>query len=88
VASDQDRLREIAAERRAAITGHDAPRRTRHLAAAMIRDDRDFTAHMDSAHFNPADWPHSSFRRCVASGIYPADWRNGSDEPQHTGERQ
>ena len=62
-----------------------------------IRDDRDFAAHMDYTHFNPvkhglvahpADWPHSSFRRCVASGMYPADWRGGSDEPQQTGERQ
>ncbi len=48
-----------------------------------IRDDRDFAAHLDYTHFNPvkhglvahpADWPHSSFRRCVASGMYPADW--------------
>ena len=48
-----------------------------------IRDDRDFAGHVDYSHFNPvkhglvahpADWPHSSFRRCVASGIYPADW--------------
>jgi putative transposase len=102
VASDQDRIREIAADRRAAVTGHDAPRRTRHLAAAVLgandpRDDRDFAAHMDYTHFNPvkhglvarpADWPYSSFRRCVASGMYPADWRGGSDEPQQTGERQ
>jgi hypothetical protein len=35
VASDQDRIREIAADRRAAITGHDEPRRTRHLAAVL-----------------------------------------------------
>jgi putative transposase len=62
-----------------------------------IRDDRDFAAHMDYTHFNPvkhglvahpADWPHSSFRRCVASGIYPADWTGGGNEPQQTGERQ
>jgi putative transposase len=62
-----------------------------------IRDDRDFAAHMDYTHFNPvkhglvvhpADWPHSSFRRCVACGMHPADWRGGSDQPQQTGERQ
>jgi len=62
-----------------------------------IRDDRDFAAHMDYSHFNtvkhslvahPADWPHSSFHRCVASGTYPADSRGGSDQPQQTGERQ
>ena len=42
-----------------------------------IRDDRDFAAHLDYTHFNPvkhglvkhpADWPHSSFRQCVAKG--------------------
>ena len=47
-----------------------------------IRGDRDFAAHMDYTHFNPVkhglvghpeDWPHSSFRRCIASGMYPAD---------------
>jgi len=48
-----------------------------------IRDDRDFAAHVDYIHYNPvkhgyvtrvADWPYSTFRRCVARGIYPADW--------------
>jgi putative transposase len=62
-----------------------------------IRDERDFAAHMDYTHFNPvkhglaehpADWPHSSFRRCVASGLYPAGWSGGSAEPQATGERR
>jgi putative transposase len=62
-----------------------------------IRGDRDFAAHMDYTHFNPvkhglvahpADWPHSSFRRGVASGMHPGDWSGGSDEPQQTGERQ
>src|ERR1700726_4876027 len=58
-----------------------------------IRDDRDYAAHLDYSHFNtvkhslvahPADWPHSSFHRCVASGTYPADSRGGSDQPQQT----
>ena len=62
-----------------------------------IRDDRDFAAHMDYTHFNPvkhglvthpADWPYSSFRRCVDRGLYPDGWRGGSDEPQKTGERR
>jgi len=62
-----------------------------------IRDDRDFAAHMDYTHFNPvkhglvehpADWPHSSFRRCLASGLYPAGWVGGSGGPQGTGERR
>jgi len=48
-----------------------------------IRDERDYAAHMDYIHFNPvkhglaahpADWPFSSFRRCVALGLYPGDW--------------
>jgi putative transposase len=61
-----------------------------------IRDDRDFAAHMDYTHFNPvkhglvahpADWPHSSFHRCAASGLYPTGWKGGADEPQPTGER-
>jgi putative transposase len=47
-----------------------------------IRDDRDYAAHMDHVHRNPvkhglaqtpADWPFSSFRRCVFRGLYPAD---------------
>ena len=55
-----------------------------------IRDDRDYAAHMDYVHFNPvrhglvaraADWPYSSFRRCVALGLYPADWCAGGDKP-------
>lgn len=46
-----------------------------------IRDDRDYAAHMDYIHFNPVkhgrtrdpiDWPFSSFRRCVVTGLYPS----------------
>ena len=59
-----------------------------------IGDDRDFAAHLDYTHFNPvkyglvkhpADWPHSSFRQCVASGLYPAGWIGGNKEPLETG---
>ena len=48
-----------------------------------IRDDRDYAAHMDYTHFNPvkhglvdhpAKWAFSSFRRCVADGLYPESW--------------
>ena len=62
-----------------------------------IRDDQDLAAHLDYIHFNPvkhglvehpAAWPHSSFRRCVAGGLYPAEWMGGSDEPSETGERR
>jgi len=62
-----------------------------------IRDDRDYAAHMDYTHFNPvkhgnvkhpADWPFSSFRRCVAKGLYPAGWTSRGGEPPETGERK
>jgi putative transposase len=48
-----------------------------------IRDERDYAAHMDYIHVNPVKhglvaearaWEYSSFRRCVAAGLYPADW--------------
>jgi putative transposase len=60
-----------------------------------IRDDRDYAAHMDYIHFNPvkhglvenvADWPFSSFQRCVTMGLYPAYWLGGGNEPAETGE--
>jgi putative transposase len=62
-----------------------------------IRDDRDYAAHLDYTHFNPvkhgyvkhsADWPYSSFHRCVRQGLYPADWSHNDVEPTETGERQ
>src|SRR5699024_10727942 len=54
----------------------------------VIRDERDWQAHMDYLHYNPvkhgwvervADWRHSSFHRCVQRGWHEADW--GSTEP-------
>jgi len=60
-----------------------------------IRDDRDYTAHMDYIHFNPvkhglvargADWPYSSFHRCVAKGFYPPEWDGSSTELAEAGE--
>jgi putative transposase len=48
-----------------------------------IRDGRDYATHIDYIHFNPvkhnfvlavAQWPHSSFHRCVTLGLYPASW--------------
>jgi putative transposase len=67
-----------------------------------IRDDprlreRDWAAHLDCIHFNPmkhglvehpAEWQHSSFRRCVAGGLYPAGWMRSASEPSDTGERR
>ncbi len=49
----------------------------------MIRDDRDFTNHVEYIHHNPVkhgltksprDWQHSSFHRYVRDGLYDADW--------------
>jgi putative transposase len=49
----------------------------------LIRDENDLRRHVEYIHFNPvkhgyvvraSDWPHSSFRRWVERGEYPADW--------------
>jgi putative transposase len=49
---------------------------------------------MDYLHFNPvkhvrrvADWPYSSFARCVERGIYPYDWAGAGDMDRVVGER-
>ena len=61
-----------------------------------IRDDRDYAAHVDYVHFNPAkhglvsavrDWPYSSFHRHVALGAYPAVWAGGTVDVAKAGER-
>ncbi len=61
-----------------------------------IRDERDYGAHMDYIHFNPvkhglvmnvAEWPYSTFHRCVARGIYAEAWGVGSDDSLDRGER-
>lgn len=62
-----------------------------------IRDERDYGAHVDYVHFNPVkhglaaapgEWAWSSFRRCVAKGMYPADWGPGGGvELAEAGER-
>ena len=58
-----------------------------------IRNDRDYVAHIDYIHFNPvkhglvtqpADWQFSSFRKCVAQGLYPPDWTGGLKPPLRT----
>jgi putative transposase len=54
----------------------------------LIRDERDYRAHMDYVHINPvkhglvecvADWPYSTFHRMVEEGIYPVNWAGGSE---------
>jgi hypothetical protein len=51
---------------------------------------------MDYVHWNPVkhgsaqradNWPYSTFRRCVAAGIYPADWDGTGGVPVDGGER-
>ena len=48
-----------------------------------IRDEEDFSRHVDYIHFNPVkhgwvmrarDWPHSSFHRYVKDATIPANW--------------
>ncbi|WP_029919152.1 REP-associated tyrosine transposase [Nevskia soli] len=49
----------------------------------VIRDEADYAAHVDYIHYSPVKhghaqrvdaWPHSSFHRFVAEGVYPQDW--------------
>ena len=60
-----------------------------------LRDEEDVARHIDYIHFNPvkhgwvkraADWPHSSFHRFVARGMYPADWGLAGDAEVEAGE--
>jgi putative transposase len=53
----------------------------------VIRDEDDFTAHVDYIHYNPVrhglvaaarDWPHSSFAEWFERGVYEPNW--GSDD--------
>lgn len=54
----------------------------------QIRDERDFSKHVDYIHINPVRhrlvghaslWPYSSFGRYVRDGIYPPDWCGPAD---------
>jgi putative transposase len=49
----------------------------------QIRDEMDFTRHVDYIHYNPvkhglcarvSGWRYSTFHRYVAAGVYPEDW--------------
>jgi len=60
------------------------------------RDEQDYAAHVDYVHIHPLkhglvtrlkDWPHSSFHRCVARGIYAPDWAGQGVEDVFAGER-
>ena len=52
----------------------------------LIRDERDFAAHLDYIHRNPVqhglvsaprDWPHSTFSQWVERGVYDPTWGSG-----------
>jgi len=54
----------------------------------LIRDQRDYNAHMDYVHFNPVkhghvlspkDWEYSSFHRLVKEGVYDIEWGESLD---------
>lgn len=62
-----------------------------------IRDEDDYSRHVDYIHFNPVkhghvqrvrDWPYSSFHRYVKEGMLPDDWAGDvSQDGQDFGER-
>ena len=61
----------------------------------VIRDDRDYAAHIDYCHINPlkhryvqrvADWPYSTFHRDVERGFYPPDWAGEPEAALEAGE--
>ena len=61
-----------------------------------MRDDRDYSVHLDYVHYNPvkhglaacvSEWRYSSFHRYVDAGIYPADWGGGVSAESNYGER-
>jgi putative transposase len=60
-----------------------------------LRDEADVIRHTEYVHFNPVkhglvssaiEWPHSSFRRYVKAGLYPADWGKGAMDFEGVGQ--
>ena len=63
----------------------------------LIRDDADFSRHVDYIHINPvkhglvsrvADWPHSSFHRYVRADKLPMNWAGDAGIELACGERR
>ena len=63
----------------------------------LIRDEADFSRHVDYIHINPvkhnlvprvSDWPHSSFHRFVRTGVLPMDWAGDAGTVFECGERR
>ena len=55
----------------------------------QIRDEIDLQRHVDYIHYNPVkhgyvkqvkDWPHSTFHKFVAQGIYTENWGGSIDD--------
>ena len=55
----------------------------------LIRDEKDFSAHMDYVHINPlkhglvkrvSDWPYSTFHLLVEQDVYPTNWADGDED--------
>ena len=72
-------------------------RRIARQSEHTIKDERDYAAHMDYIHFNPVKhglvkearaWEYSSFRRCVAAGLYPLGWGGTQGDAIDGGERE
>ena len=63
------------------------------FAEHLIRDDEDWTNHVNYFHYNPVkhglvrcphEWPHSTFHRWVRGGHYDPNWQcvcNGGENP-------
>jgi putative transposase len=54
----------------------------------LIRDESDYSKHVDYIHYNPvkhgyvkraSEWPHSSIHRYVRQGVLPVDWGDDAD---------
>ncbi len=86
-----------ATERRSRVRRADGERGIwqRRFWEHAILDDADYAAHMDYVHFNPvkhglvpsaAQWPYSTFKACVARGLYPEDWGGDGVKDVEAGE--
>jgi putative transposase len=62
----------------------------------LIRDEADFTRHVDYIHYNPvkhghaasaAEWPYSSIHAYIRKGLLTATWGGGADTESGYGER-
>ena len=98
-AADQISFRESIAEAGTAEHSPQGARRARHLAAAvwehLIRDESGYARHIEYCYINSVkhglvtrvrDWPHSSFQRDVARGIFPVDWAGDMETRGEFGE--